>query len=213
MNSAILSGVIISSPQIRYTSDNKAISEFLLAFQDASKSAVSKQIKCLGFGGKLAESIGQLKEGQAAILVGSINITNRENNGVKTKVTEFKISALDVVPSAGNINSVRAVGRTGRVVYKSGNKCSVSLAVRRTADQTDWFDLEAWNRTGEVMSNYVQKGGLISVEGSLRFDEWSDKNTGELRSKPVILVSQLELLGMGSKKRTGGFLENLLTDI
>lgn len=55
------------------------------------------------------------------------------------------------------------------------------------------------------MSNYVQKGGLIGVEGSLRFDEWSDKNTGELRSKPVILVSQLELLGMGSKKEREDF--------
>ncbi|MFM6309655.1 MAG: single-stranded DNA-binding protein, partial [Dolichospermum sp.] len=46
---------------------------------------------------------------------------------------------------------------------------------------------------------------LIGVEGSLRFDEWSDKNTGELRSKPVILVSQLELLGMGSKKEREDF--------
>ncbi|MFM6277709.1 MAG: single-stranded DNA-binding protein, partial [Dolichospermum sp.] len=73
MNSAILSGVIILSPQIRYTSDNKAISEFLLAFQDASKSAVSKQIKCLGFGAKLTELIGQLKEGQPVVLFGSIN--------------------------------------------------------------------------------------------------------------------------------------------
>ncbi|MFM6724697.1 MAG: single-stranded DNA-binding protein [Dolichospermum sp.] len=199
MNSAILSGVIISSPQIRYTSDNKAISEFLLAFQDASKSAVSKQIKCLGFGAKLTELIGQLKEGQAAILVGSINITNRENNGVKTKVTEFKISALDVVPSAVNINCVNIVGRTGRVVYKSGNKYSVSLAVRRTADQVDWLDLEAWNRTGEVMESYVQKGGLIGIQGQLKFEEWTDR-TGELRSKPVILITELELLG-GKKEQ------------
>ncbi|MFM6672537.1 MAG: single-stranded DNA-binding protein [Dolichospermum sp.] len=139
MNSAILSGVIISSPQIRYTSDNKA-SEFLLAFNVSNSE--SKQIKCLGFGVKLTESIGQLKKGQPVVLFGSIN-TNKDDG----TTTEFKVSALDLVPSAGNINSVRAVGRTGRVVYKSGNKCSVSLAVRRTADQTDWFDLEAWNKT------------------------------------------------------------------
>ncbi|MFM6250423.1 MAG: single-stranded DNA-binding protein, partial [Dolichospermum sp.] len=85
-----------------------------------------------------------------------------------------------------------------------GNKCSVSLAVCRTADQTDWFDLEAWNKTADVMSNYVQKGGLIGVEDSLKFKEWTDR-TGELRSKPVILVSQLELLGMGSKKEREDF--------
>ncbi|MFM6079218.1 MAG: single-stranded DNA-binding protein, partial [Dolichospermum sp.] len=66
------------------------------------------------------------------------------------------------------------------------------------------FDLEAWNKTADVMSNYVQKGGLIGVEGSLKFKEWTDR-TGELRSKPVILVSQLELLGMGSKKEREDF--------
>ncbi|MFM6025642.1 MAG: single-stranded DNA-binding protein, partial [Dolichospermum sp.] len=85
MNSAILSGVIISSPQIRYTSDNKA-SEFLLAFQDASKSAVSKQIKCLGFGAKLTELIGQLKEGQPVVLFGSINTSKDDGT-----TTEFKV--------------------------------------------------------------------------------------------------------------------------
>jgi single-strand DNA-binding protein len=30
--------------------------------------------------------------------------------------------------------------------------------------------------------------------GSLKFDRWKDKNTGEDRSKPVILVDELELL-------------------
>ncbi|MFM6253922.1 MAG: single-stranded DNA-binding protein [Dolichospermum sp.] len=191
MNSAILSGVIILSPQIRYTSDNKA-SEFLLAFNVSNSE--SKQIKCLGFGVKLTESIGQLKKGQPVVLFGSIN-TNKDDG----TTTEFKVSALDLVPSAGNINSVRAVGRTGRVVYKSGNKYSVSLAVRRTADQVDWLDLEAWNRTGEVMESYVQKGGLIGIQGQLKFEEWTDR-TGELRSKPVILITELELLG-GKKEQ------------
>lgn len=203
MNNAVLSGLVASPPQLRYSHDNKPVSEFLLAFQNASKSAAFKQIKCVGFG-KLAELIAQLDQNQVVVLIGSINITNRENNGTKTKVTEFKISALDVVSSPVNINSVNIVGRTGRdpevKYFESGtNKTSCSLAVRRTADQTDWFDLEAWGRTGEVMGNYVRKGGLIGVNGQLKFEEWTDRNTNELRSKPVILVGELELLG--SKKQ------------
>lgn len=198
MNNAVLSGIISSPPQLRYTHEGKSISEFLLAFQNASKSAAFKQIKCVGFG-KLAELIAQLDQNQVVVLVGSINI-NRENNG---KVTEFKISALDVVSSPLSINSISLVGRAGRDpevrYFESGtNKTSCSLAVRRTADQTDWFDLEAWDRKAEVMSNYVRKGGLIGINGQLKFEEWTDRQTSELRSKPVILVTELELLG--SKK-------------
>ncbi|CCH68098.1 Single-stranded DNA-binding protein [Richelia intracellularis HH01] len=34
----------------------------------------------------------------------------------------------------------------------------------------------------------------------MKFDSWSDRNTGVKRSKPVIVVDQLELLG--SRKDT-----------
>ncbi|MFO0055639.1 MAG: single-stranded DNA-binding protein [Dolichospermum sp.] len=108
-----------------------------------------------------------------------------------------------------NINSVNITGRTGQdpepKYFESGkNKCSASLAVRRTSDQTDWFDLEAWGKTAEVMGNYVRKGGLIGISGQLKFEEWTDKNSGELRSKPIILVGQLELLG-GKKEQEEDF--------
>jgi single-strand DNA-binding protein len=157
----------------------------------------------VGFG-KLAELIAQLDENQAIVLVGAINIISKESNGTKTKVTEFKISALDMVSSPVNVNSVSIAGRVGRDpevrYFESGtNKTSCSLAVRRTS-QTDWFDLEAWGKTGEVMGNYVRKGGLIGILGQIKFEEWTDKSTGELRSKPVILVGELELLG-GKKEQ------------
>jgi len=209
MNNAVLSGVISSPPQLRYTNNDKPVCEFFLSFQNVSKSKSIKQIKCVGFG-KLAESMAQLREGQAVVLVGAINITNKEYNGIKTKVTEFKVSALDVVPVAINVNSVSICGRTGRdpdpKYFESGtNKTSCSLAVRRTADQTDWFDLEAWGKKAEVMNNYVCKGGLIGVSGQLKFEEWTDKNSGELRSKPVISVDQLDLLGSKQERQEEDF--------
>jgi single-stranded DNA-binding protein len=168
MNTAILSGVI-SSPQLRYSNDGKPVSEFFLSFINVSNSQSVKQIKCLGFG-KLAESIGQLREGQSVVLVGSINIVNKDFNGTKTKITEFRISVVDVIPNPINVNSVNVAGRAGRDpevrYFESGtNKTSCSLAVRRTSDQTDWFDLEAWGKVGEVMGNYVRKGGLIGISG------------------------------------------------
>jgi single-strand DNA-binding protein len=101
------------------------------------------------------------------------------------------------------INSVHLVGRAGRdpdvKYFESGSVvCNVTLAVdRRTrnSDQPDWFNLEMWGKTAEVAANYVRKGSLIGVSGALKFDHWQDRSTGIDRSKPVIRVDRLDLLG------------------
>ena len=102
-----------------------------------------------------------------------------------------------------SLNIVTLVGRAGRdpevKYFESGSvKCNLTLAVnRRTrkSDEPDWFNLEIWGKTAEVAANYVRKGSLIGVKGSLKFDHWQDRNTGVQRSKPVIRVDQLDLLG------------------
>lgn len=202
MNTIVLSGTINSTPELRYLENGTAITYFVLSFTNASKSGSTKQINCISFG-KLAEVVAQFHEGESVVLIGAINITTVERDGIKSRKTELKISSIDVTETPVNVNSVSLAGRTGKDpetrYFESGtNKSSVSLAVRRTSDQTDWFDVEAWGKTGEVMGNYVRKGGLIGVQGQLKFEEWNDRTTGELRSKPVINVTQLDLLG--SKK-------------
>jgi len=103
------------------------------------------------------------------------------------------------------INLVTLVGRAGRdpeVKYLDTGSvvANFSVAVDRPtkAKETDWFDLELWENTAEVAANHVRKGKLIGVTGSLTFQTWIDKVTGEERSKPVIKVKRLDLLG--SKK-------------
>jgi single-strand DNA-binding protein len=102
-----------------------------------------------------------------------------------------------------SINKINLVGRAGRdpevKFFESGKvKCSFSIAVDRRSsnrDEPDWFELELWGKTAEVAGNYVKKGKQVGVTGSLKFDRWQDKNTGEERSRPVISVDQLDLLG------------------
>lgn len=102
-----------------------------------------------------------------------------------------------------SLNIVTLVGRAGRdpevKYFESGNVvCNLTLAVnRRTrkSDEPDWFNLEMWGKTAEVAANYVRKGSLIGVKGSLKFEHWQDRATGVQRSKPVIRVDQLDLLG------------------
>lgn len=109
-----------------------------------------------------------------------------------------------------SLNVVTLVGRVGRdpdvKYFESGSVvCNVTLAVNRrsrNSDEPDWFSLEMWGKTAEVAANYVRKGKLIGVTGSLKFDHWTDRSTGMARSRPVIRVDRLELLG--SKREEGG---------
>jgi single-strand DNA-binding protein len=101
-----------------------------------------------------------------------------------------------------SLNVVTLVGRVGGDPetrrFESGNmKTTATLAVNRPtkSDQPDWFNLEFWGKQAEVVENYVKKGSLIGIKGSLKIETWTDKSTGVLRSKPVILVDRLDLLG------------------
>jgi len=111
-----------------------------------------------------------------------------------------------------SLNSVTLVGRAGRdpeVRYFESGKvvCNFSLAVnrqRKGEEKPDWFDLELWGRTAEVAGEYVKKGSLIGVQGSLTFDRWKDRSTGEDRQKPVIRVDRMELLGSRNSQADPG---------
>lgn len=117
-----------------------------------------------------------------------------------------------------SLNAVTLVGRVGGEpdvkYFESGSViCNLTLAVNRQTrkdDQPDWFNLELWGKTAEVAANYVRKGSLIGVTGSLKFDTWKDRNSGADRSKPVIRVERLELLGSKNDNQgseSGGYSE------
>ena len=103
------------------------------------------------------------------------------------------------------INTVNLVGRAGREpdvrYFESGSTvANFTLAVNRRSrdEEPDWFNLEIWGKQAQVAADYVRKGSLLGITGSLKIDSWKDKNTGEARYKPVIRVERLNLLG--SKK-------------
>lgn len=98
------------------------------------------------------------------------------------------------------MNSVNLIGRltadpevryfeSGKVIAK------FSIAVNRTKDESDFFEVEAWEKTAEVVAQYCKKGSQVGVSGSLIQERWKDKTTGTGRSKVVIRCSRIELLG------------------
>jgi single-strand DNA-binding protein len=74
---------------------------------------------------------------------------------------------------------------------------NLTLAVNRRSrdDEPDWFNLEIWGKQAQVAADYVRKGSLLGIIGSFKLDRWTDRASGEERTKPVIRVDRLELLG------------------
>jgi single-strand DNA-binding protein len=61
-------------------------------------------------------------------------------------------------------------------------------------EETDWYALEIWGQTAEFVAKYVDKGARVGVIGSLQVDEWSDRESGESRSKAKVVVRDFDLL-------------------
>jgi single-strand DNA-binding protein len=61
-------------------------------------------------------------------------------------------------------------------------------------DKTEWHNLVAFQRTAEIVRDYVQKGSKLFVEGKITTQSWDDKNTGEKRYRTQIVVFDVTLL-------------------
>lgn len=74
-------------------------------------------------------------------------------------------------------------------------------------DSTEWHNIVCFQRTAEVVRDYVKKGSQIFVEGKITNRSWDDKESGQKRYRTEILVNELTLLGGkgGSSEGGGGY--------
>ena len=54
--------------------------------------------------------------------------------------------------------------------------------------------MTAWGRLAEVVNQYMGKGKRVRVIGRLEYQSWIDKESGALRSRAVIVASQVLFL-------------------
>lgn len=102
---------------------------------------------------------------------------------------------------ARGINQVILMGRLTRdpetrTTPSGKTVTSFSLAVDRQGadDQADFFDVVAWEKTGELVAQYLTKGRRALVQGRLRQDSWDDKDTGKKRSKVEVVAFDVTFL-------------------
>jgi single-strand DNA-binding protein len=104
-----------------------------------------------------------------------------------------------------SLNRVQLIGRLGKDPESrftpTGKKvASFSLAVGqrwkgadgKVKEQTEWFNIEAWGRIGEVCQQYLQKGRLVFIEGRLKTDRYEDK--GETKYFTKVVATSMQML-------------------
>jgi single-strand DNA-binding protein len=69
-------------------------------------------------------------------------------------------------------------------------------------DKTEWHNLVAFQRTAEIVGEYLKKGRSCYIEGKLQTSSWDDKESGQKKYRTEIIVNDLVLLGGG--QREGG---------
>ncbi len=103
------------------------------------------------------------------------------------------------------LNKVQLIGYLGRDpetrTIPNGQKVTnFSLGVTRrwksggdNKEATDWFNVEAWGKLGELSQKYLKKGSLAYIEGRLRTDKFEDKG-GETKYFTKVVALTLQFL-------------------
>lgn len=95
----------------------------------------------------------------------------------------------------------------------SATVCSVRVATTQKyknrdgeqKEETQWHDIEAWGRLGELVQQYCRKGSRVYVEGELRYRVY--EKDGVKRKATSIRAATVQFLdsrGEGSKGHSNG---------
>ena len=103
------------------------------------------------------------------------------------------------------LNRVQLIGNLGKAPESkkipSGAKvCTFTVAVNRRwrgadgepKEATDWFNVEAWGRLGEICQEYLGKGRLVYIEGRLQTDRYEHEE--ETRYFTKVVTQQMQML-------------------
>lgn len=115
---------------------------------------------------------------------------------------------------AGSLNKVMIIGRLGKdpeVKYTQSGSAVANLTVAtdesytdrsgNKVEQTEWHRVVVWNKQAEFCNNYLRKGSLVYVEGSLQTRSWEDQQ-GQKRYTTEIKAFRIQ--GMDSKPQNAG---------
>lgn len=103
------------------------------------------------------------------------------------------------------MNKIILIGRmtkNAEVRYTQSNKAvaQFSLAVNRPGNkETDFINIIAWDKLGEIVQKYTHKGSLVAVEGRLQVRTYEDNN-GNKKYITEVVANNINLLEPKNKE-------------
>ena len=76
--------------------------------------------------------------------------------------------------------------------------CDMSIAInsgKKDKDETVFVDVAVWEKQAEACNQYLVKGRPVLIEGRLRQEKWTDKESGQKRSRLSIVADRVQFLG------------------
>ncbi len=116
-----------------------------------------------------------------------------------------------------SVNKVILIGRLGRdpeMKYTGSGTpfCRFSMATDDSwtdkgsgekQERTEWHNVVVWDRLAEICNQYLTKGRLVYIEGSLQTREWDDQE-GNKKKITEVRARDMVLLGGGPGQGDGG---------
>jgi single-strand DNA-binding protein len=116
-----------------------------------------------------------------------------------------------------SINKVILIGRLGRDPEVRSTPSGATVAKFSIAtdekftdrngerqERTEWHNIVAWAKLAEICGQYLKKGKLVYIEGSLRTDSWDDKETGQKKYRTEIVARDMKMLDRKGDDEGGG---------
>ncbi len=99
------------------------------------------------------------------------------------------------------MNKVILIGRLGanpetRFTQTNTPVCNWSLATSKKVkgeDKTEWHNIVAFSKTAEIAQQYLTKGSLVGIEGSIQTTSY--EKDGITKYSTQIICDRLEMLG------------------
>jgi len=106
------------------------------------------------------------------------------------------------MPALNRVQLIGYLGREPETRFTPTDKKVTQFTLRVTErwrsesgelkENTEWFNIEAWGRLGEICQEYLHKGSLVYIEGRLRTDRYEEQ--GETRYFTRVVALGLQML-------------------
>ncbi|MGE0492018.1 MAG: single-stranded DNA-binding protein [Vulcanimicrobiota bacterium] len=104
-----------------------------------------------------------------------------------------------------SLNRIILIGRVAKVPELRYTPSGAAVANFRLAvdrkfsknNETDFIPIVAWRRLAEICNEYLTKGKLVAIEGSLQVRTYEDKD-GQKRTAFDVVADEMQMLDRGA---------------